>query len=394
MEKGKVDNIIELALNQLVKPDISGALNILDEASRANPNQIKLINLKADCYYLLGDFFQAKQSWEKVLEIESQNKSALSKLEKFNSPAFQFWLKRYYQAIEEIENKDFLVAQNNLLELIQENDKFISLYQLLGLTYLALNDEKNALKVWGQGLKLDISNPELIRYINTPKKGIKKPKFIAKETENNNEPKNNILYIVSGFCIMLLLLQMSYSLSSEEDYKATINNLQAKISSLNEQLTKKDVPVINVASNEEDNLVIELFNNEGSSYDIEKEKEYYQKGYQAYKAKDYKTAISNLGVVVSIASKSYINREGLYYLALSYYVSEDYDNAEIYYLKYLGEFPDTNYTDESLYYLGCVYYYKNDIAQAKSMLEKLDVYDPQSGYKSTELYIKIKNITL
>ncbi len=392
MINSNIDNLLEEALSKLPKRDISGALYILEEASKIAPDQIELLNLKADCFYLLGDFFQAKQNWDKVLKIEPSNKIARNKLEKFNSPAFQFWVKRYYQAIDLIEQKDFLTAQSYLQKLIKENDNFISLYQLLGLTYLALNDEKNALKVWKQGLKLDLNNPELIRYIHTPKKGIRKAKFSISNTEKpEHGPKSNILLIVSGMFIMLLLLQMSFSLNSKQDYKNTIQNLQAKIVDLSAEINRAQ-PVIAHSNNDEEipeEIVDEALLQEGSYYDVEQEKEYYKKGYQAYLAQDYKSAISNLSVVVAISSHSYINREALYYLALSHYTYENYDEAKGYYYQYLEEFPNTNYTDESLYYLGCIYYYAGDLDNARFMMEELNKFDPGSCYKHSTVYNEI-----
>ncbi len=396
MGNDKVDQLLELALYKLPHHDISGALQVLDEAGELEPDNVELGNIKGNCYYLLGDFYQAKQAWEKVLEWDNNNKTALTRLEKFESPAFQFWLKRYYRAIEDIENKDFLAAQNSLLKLMRENDGFVSLYQLLGLTYLALNDEKNAMQVWQQGLKMDISNEELNRYVNTPKKGIKKKKAIASPDNKQSQPKSNIVMMVAGMFVMLLLLQMSISFNSDKDYKSTIQSMQDKINLLSDQLAlEQSSPTIAAANSDTASLgdeeTEEVLSNEGSNYDIEKEKHYYKTGYQAYQAKDWKTAVSNLSVVVSMLSNNYINREALYYLARTYYVSQDYDNAEKYYLTYLEQFPNTNYTDECLYYLGCLYYYKGDIEAARAMLNQLELYDPQSGYKSTELYHKIKS---
>ncbi|NLJ71888.1 MAG: tetratricopeptide repeat protein [Syntrophomonadaceae bacterium] len=396
MENSNTTLVLELALDKLVKSDISGALQMLEEAKLNGLLPIELINLQADCYYLLGDFFQAKKCWEQVLELEAQNKLAFHKLELFSSPSFQFWLKRYYEAIKEIENKNFLNAQKILLALLAEQDNFVSLYQLLGLTYLALNDEKNAIRVWRTGLKIDISNPELIRYINSPKKSVKKARSATKEqTPVNNSSKNLKLYIASGFFCLLLLLQMGYSLDQGKGYQTTINNLQNKISILSKELNSTGEAVLAMADAEdlvaEGDIIVDTDIIEEVKEEVKEEGEYYQIGYQAYLAKDYNTAINNLSEVVAISSKTYINREGLYYLALSYYVSRDYENAKDYYYKYLEEFPDTNYTDESLYYLAGVYYYTNDLISAKSMLDELDAYDPNSGYKSTELYLKIRN---
>lgn len=197
--------------------------------------------------------------------------------------------------------------------------------------------------------------------------------------------------IVSGFFVMLLLLQMSFTINKDDTYKATIENLKAKVSMLNEELNEKDLlsTVMAIDNFSTDITADEELSMDGSEYDVEMEKEYYKAGYQAYLSNDFKTAYSNLGVVVSMSTKNYINREALYYLALTYYVNKDYDNAKKYFHKYLKEFPDTNYTDESLYYLGCIYYFQEDLTNAQMMLKELKDYDPQSGYLSTNLYREI-----
>lgn len=395
MKKEGVEQLLELVARELPNNNISGALEILEEARLIEPDNIELGNLKASCHYLLGDFHLAKELWEEVLISDNDNPMALSRLEKLESPAFRFWLKRYYRAIEDIENKDYVAAQASLQNLMKENDGFVSLYQLLGLTCLALNDERNAMKVWRQGLKLDINNEKLNNYINSPKKGLSKKKPIPQPIYKQGAPKNNLVYIVAGMCVMLLLLQMSISLNSNKGYKNTIHNLQEKINALSAELLKEQsVPAMAIASsNEEATLEISEVKATGDNISLsnegEKEKHYYKSGYQAYLVKDWEAAISNLGAVIALGSNNYIHREALYYLALSYYSSGNYDNAEKYFLNYLELFPQTDYTDESLYYLGNIFYTKGDFITAKKMMTAIDAYDPNSCYKSTELYRKI-----
>ncbi|NLB88480.1 MAG: hypothetical protein GX790_04535, partial [Syntrophomonadaceae bacterium] len=54
MGNDKIDSLLELALNKLPDNDISGALEILNEASEIEPSNVELFNLKAHCYYMLG----------------------------------------------------------------------------------------------------------------------------------------------------------------------------------------------------------------------------------------------------------------------------------------------------------------------------------------------------
>lgn len=397
MKNENVEELLAITSGKLRGNDVSGALEVIKAAQLLEPNNLELGNLEASCYYLLGDFRLAQRLWEEVLASDDNNLMALNRLEKLESPTFKFWLKRYYRAIENIENKDYSSALENLQNLMQENDGFVSLYQLLGLTHLALNDEKNALKVWKQGLKLDINNEKLNGYINSPKDELTKKRSAFQPVYKTGEPKNNLVMIVAGMCVMLLLLQMSISLNSNKGYKTTINNLQTKINTLSAELmAEPSMPTIAVASvngelstpqpNE-----TKAADNKTFADKAEKEKYYYKTGYQAYQAKEWDAAISNLGLVAQMGSKNYIHREALYYLALSSYMAKDYDKAEKYFLNYLELFPGTDYTDESFFYLGDIFYSKGDFVTAKKMMLEIDVYDPNSCYKSTELYREITN---
>ena len=128
---------------------------------------------------------------------------------------------------------------------------------------------------------------------------------------------------------------------------------------------------------------------EGTHYDVEQEEHYYLAG--CTPIKDWKTAESNLGVVVSMQSGSYLNREALYYLARTYYVQNKYEEAEKYYQLYLDLFPDSNYYDDSLFYLACTYHYTGRHQQAQEVLQQLKELDPANGYLSSELYKTIVN---
>ena len=87
-------------------------------------------------------------------------------LEDLQDPPFQFWLKRYYEALNQVENRNYEAARNALWELLQEKDCFVGIYQLLGLCYLAEADRYSARRVWTRGLEWDSSNKPLLNYLN------------------------------------------------------------------------------------------------------------------------------------------------------------------------------------------------------------------------------------
>jgi len=93
--------------------------------------------------------------------------------------------------------------------------------------------------------------------------------------------------------------------------------------------------------------------------------------------------------VVAMQTHSYLNREALYYLARINYLNMDYKNAEKYYLKYLKEFPDSNYYDDSLFYLGCVYHFLGKGDRSVKIFQRLKELEPRSGYVHTELFQEV-----
>lgn len=400
----QVETLIEIALEKLPKHEISEALEKLLEASKLDVKNVQVLNLIANCYYILGEFKRAESTWQKVMQVEPGNKIAAAKMRSFNSPSFQFWRKRYQESIRYIENKDYQTAKEMLHALMQENDGFVSLYQLLGLCYLALADENGARKIWRQGLSLDKNNPKLISFLsNEMRSPLSDSKEIPEKNAGLAELKNEtikafpkrgkLIWAASGAVCLLLAVQVIIGFNSSKSSDESIQQMQSEIKYLTEKLEKQDQNL------DKDELIpasAKLYNKnenengmEGAAYDTTKEEEYYKQGYKAYLEGDWKTARNNLSVVVAMATHSYLNREALYYLARTFYLQGDLAQAKEYYLQYLKDFPNTNYTDDSLYYLGCIYYKEGNVQQARDTFIILREIDPSSGYTSTSLFQEV-----
>lgn len=394
-----VDFSLRAAQEKIQNNDISAALEILLEAVKTAPDNVEIINQAASCYYIMGDFERAEACWKRVVELDASNEEALSRLSHYKSPSFQFWLKRYREAVSHIENKKYADAKSLLRQLMEENDSFIGLYQLLGLCFLACHDKKNAQKFWEKGLELDKSNKPLLNYLNGFNS---KNKFTTEEDQLNKYAaiksflKKNKTVWVAGCAICLVLLIQVHLLvnSSRENYKL-MEDMQAKIKYLSEKIEEQSSAVSATASYDSTTIlentgqVVEGNSVAENQYDPGWEKHYYEQGYNAYLAGDLKAAAKNLKTVVDMQSHSYLNREALYYLARVYFLSSEYGEAEKYYLEYLAEFPDSNYYDDSLYYLGCVYHYTDQDSKAVEMFKKLQQLDPYSGYTVTPLFKEV-----
>lgn len=395
-DKNRFDFLLREARKKKEEHDVSTALTMLLEAVENNPDNVEIINLIASCYYILGEFEKAEACWERVIELDSSNAEACSQLDGFRSPSFQFWLKRYYEALGLVECKKYDDAKSIFRKLLEENDKFVRIYQLVGLCYLACGDKKSAEKFWQKGLEMDISNTSLLNYLNGSPEN-KTESVLEKDMHKSRKPyvKNRIIWATAGILCAVVIVQAGIMIKTNRTSNETIQDIQNKISVLSEEIEqqKNSQPVITLSDNKDlfDDGAIK--NDEsimaGSEYDTKQEGYYYEKGYNAYLNDDWKTAASNLGVVVAMQTHSYLNREALYYLARINYLNMDYKNAEKYYLKYLKEFPDSNYYDDSLFYLGCVYHFLGKGDRSVKIFQRLKELEPRSGYVHTELFQEV-----
>ncbi len=381
----------QTALEKIQEHDLSAALEIILEMVGYEPDNVSLINLLADCYYYLGEFDRARACWEEVLRITPFNQEAKNKLGRYKTPSFQSWIKRYKHALYNIEQKNYEAALGSLRELLGENDGFVSVYQFLGLCYMACSEYDQARIVWEKGLARDVGNETLSGYLNMiADTGNKKVLITDVEEEQVSQKKQGAqfpiqkaaLALTAAACLLLL-----FKFGVNPDQGGTLENPEA---TQPDQIAAHEVVNDKAAEDSlvlSDSLLIEEENSRGGSdYDVEKEKTYYNEGYQAYREGNLKKAMSNLGVVVSMNTGSYLNREALYYLARTCYLQNSYQEAEEYYLQYLEQFPGTNYHDDSLFYLGVVYNATGQKEKAIQVLEEMQKVSPNCGYESSEFF--------
>lgn len=404
----QVETIIEAALAQIRDQYISGALEDLLQAVEMEPENVRIINLIASCYFILGEFKRAVACWEMVIRIDEGNHDATRRLEAYNSPAFQFWLKRYHEALARMESRNYQMAVTLLRQLMEENDGFVSLYELLGLCYLALSEQEKAKKVWKKGLELDRGNESLLAYLVSRKetKVIAREQIIASQKEaaavEEKVPnrRQRRVRVIAGVICLALLVPAGYQITSQLNdlKKPTIERKMMKYDQGSEKEkgarsvmapTSKTKGLSGKVSPQENEKT--QAGSDKTDIDRALEESYYNQGLAAYLKGDWQQASTSLGEVVAMQSGDYLNREALYYLARTKYVSKEFSQARDYYLKYLKEFPDSNYYDDSLYYLGCIYHQSGQDEEARKVFKELQEYEPTSGYLSTTLFKSIMN---
>jgi len=385
MAEPQVSRLLENALEALNKKDITLALQYFLQAAELEPENVEIINQVARCYYTLGEFDRALACWNLALVNDPSDEAAEQTLSEFNDMPFQFWLKRYREAMAELESRNYQKAGDMLSDLISEQDGFVSLYQLLGLCHFAESDIDTARRVWSRGLTLDIANPVLLKYLAMRREDSGIVPTEASSTRGRAWPLKTAGWALVACLGVFLLVQVGIGfyrqneVSMHYDPAKKAGDMLSKdpgVSGLRGEVTSQDkLP----ASFREDT-------SQGDQYEAEREMEYYEKGYSAYLQGDWKTACSNLGMVVSIDSEDYINREALYYLAQSYFFRKDYDQAREYFEKYLADYPKSDYSDDSLYYLGCAALGQKDLVAARQAFARLGEVDPTSGYFTTREY--------
>lgn len=166
MLENRAVDLIDFSIQLIRRRKISKAINLLHKVLEVQPKNLEAINLLANCLFITGHISQAAQTWKMALKIDKHNKNALNKLKHFSSPSFQHWLKRYHEAERLVLIEEYDTALERLHRLLQENDGFVRMYELLGLCYWAKSQESMALRLWKKGLELDKSNYLLIEYIN------------------------------------------------------------------------------------------------------------------------------------------------------------------------------------------------------------------------------------
>lgn len=387
----------QAALDRMQEQNLSGALEILLELVGYEPDNIALINLLADCYYYLGEFDRAKACWDEILRINSANQEAKAKLGRYRTPSFQSWLKRYRQALYNIEQKNYELALRILRDLMEENDGFVSVYQFLGLCYMAQSEFEQARLVWAKGLSRDTGNATLVDYLQMTTESDSAPAPATVPTPSRQEKLVSDrkpvafsgLHLAGALLVTVcLLLVIKFAGGPEPELGNETRPVAQNEASGSESKISSDADETPVFS---EGLLSSESSRGGADYDLERESTYYLEGFKAYREGDFKQAENNLKVVVDMESESYLNREALYYLARSCYLQKDFNGAESYYLQYLKRFPGTNYHDDSLFYLGVVYHATGQKEKAMASLKEMERVSPNCGYESSDLFKNIMN---
>lgn len=384
--------------------NVSRALFCYQQALEWDVPDRRLWKGLAKCHFILGDFDEALQYWEKAAGLGELDEEVENRLGLLKSPSFQSWLKRMSEAVKTVEMKDYPRARDLFMDLLEEKDGVVSLYQILGLTHMACSDPGSARRVWSKGLQFDSSNPMLLKYLQSLDE-------IEKGGEAETEPEERVesskYRLILGSTAVVILGCLGFFLLSRlgiyvnkparqavpanQPVYTTIKN-EPSPGAAPAAVQSETKPVSRGAGNVTERID-PLVSGKEAANQMESKGEWqlYREGFIDYLRGDFGGARRAFGLVVNKNSGSYVNRESLYYLARINYLIGDSEDAEACFQKYLGQFAGTDYYDDSLYFLGCIYYQTGREEQARAMLRKLEAVEPHSGYLSSKSSREILN---
>lgn len=401
-EQTSIKPLLDAAEDYYQLHNVSRALFCYKQALEWDVPDLRLWTGLAKCHFVLGEFDLAIQYWEKAAELDGPDEDAENRLGLLRSPSFQSWLKRMSDAVKTVEMKDYPRARDMFMDLLEEKDGVVSLYQILGLSHMACSDPESARRVWRKGLQFDSSNPMLIKYLQSLDE-IEKGREVETESEEDKAEEkagsHNYRLILGSTAVLLLgclgfFLLSRLSIYGNKPVQQAVPVSQPTYTTVRTDTTPGAAPaavqsparpVSRGVSGESERInLLVRGNNMDSQMEYKSEWQLYREGFTDYLQGDLNGARRAFSIVVNRASGSYIHRESLYYLARINYLMGDKENAEICFQKYLTKFSGTDYYDESLYFLGCIYHQTGREEQARAMLRKLEVVEPDSGYLSSK----------
>lgn len=389
-----IESLMIEAVNKIEGRDISGALEVLIELYKLDPVNPELWRLNSICYYRLGDFEQAQKCLQEAERYSEKSELIRDIQESLSDPVFKIWVNRYKEALKLVEQKNYKQASLWLHDLLTEHDEFVSVYQVLGLCYLAMDNKEQAKLVWEKGLSWDTTNSSLSKYLDftdCQDEQEHEENLYEKPAVKKNRTSCRALVLPAVLVLLVtgsgFLLQAGFSTAQKYSHNHKINN-----SALITPHTNSDNEVAAVSSKHimtEEDSNIETNKEADKYYKEEQEKQYFYTGYNAYLESNLPEAIFSLTQVVNINSGNYINREALYYLAMCHYLQQNYLSAEKYFRQCINLFPESNYYDDCLFYLACCYHCIDQNEAAQNMMSELKICAPDSGYLTSPIVDRI-----
>ncbi len=122
-------------------------------------------NVLGLCYYRLGEFGGARESWELSLMISPENNAASRYLDDLHGEDLASCIQNYNEALAQAQKGRLRQAEKILKQKKQACFSFASFGNLLGLCFYGRSRRKQALQTWLRVLAIDRENPLTLKYL-------------------------------------------------------------------------------------------------------------------------------------------------------------------------------------------------------------------------------------
>lgn len=436
------------ALSLIKNNNVSGAVKELKLSLKFHKLDTDSLNLLGLAFYLKCRFQKAEEKWRKSLEIKRKNNKAADYLELITKNDFKELRKEYQKIIfndkvKKNKKTDFLK------KVIAEHEELIEPYVLLGLLYKKEENYEEALKYFYKAYDLDKGNQTIKNYIldceeKSEDKNYFDLNFLSKKS---SIAAASIFFTIISLLILINFSNVnsfqdntSHTHASsnpgidsaatsgpannsggvaDQDFSNTKrqknNNtfLNLKNNSPEDGRTSSSFSEVKALSSHEEtfssdsiNYVIEdlqlsfkqlqnILSEEKKKEELQKYASYIEEGSEQrlfdlalsnFRSGNYEEASKMFASIYTYSEVDYLKKESLYLLSRSSEKSEQYEQAEFYYRRYLNEYKDSNYYDEALYNLGLMYHKINKINLSREILNKLREEKPYSQYNNSKVY--------
>lgn len=152
------------ALDYIDKNSISSAKEELEKAVKIYLKDIDILNLLGICEYYLCDFNMANYYWNKSIRIVREGNIASDYLDKLKTDEFSIFINKYNKGLDYFSNEKYVEAIEIFNGLLNYENKFIEIYEILIIAYLEMGDITNAQKYLELFSKFDVGNKRIEVY--------------------------------------------------------------------------------------------------------------------------------------------------------------------------------------------------------------------------------------
>ena len=372
-----------LGLDKAQIRDLSGAIDLLKRSLKFNKLNVQARNLLGLVYFETGEAVAALSEWIISKNIMPENNIASEYIERLQQNANKLdvinqTIKKYNDSLQCCRKGSEDVAVIQLKKILNQNPKLIKGYHLLALIYLKKEEYEKARRILKKAAKIDKTNSTTLRFLREvdeqtgtitslePRRwafGLREKEekvsgnqSIAYRTENDvviqpptfreSSMAATLLNLGFGFlvgaCLVWFLMVPANTQRINKAAKNQTSRYENLIKAYAAFQSGNYTSAANVLQNVQADLLSvdakEIYDSIYKSIQSTMKNNLKSQGEQAFYAKDYETAITDLNQALEMDDSDY---EVLNLLAHSYRLDEQYDKAVEIFQKIVDQFPGT-----------------------------------------------------